>query len=279
MSPLITSSGNPRIVAVRKLRQKKHRVQQDRFLMEGLQLVARALDQRADETWKPHIVPQELFYCPEQLVSAMAEELVARFEAAGGRTIEVGPTVLESLVNREMNQGLVATFARAALAWSLDDVLVPLPEDRPRLLLLLDGVQYPGNLGTLLRTADAVGCHAVLQHGASADATDPIALRGSMGSVFAVRHVVASCLETLRDSAYQLVGAEAIAEESLWEGNALQGDTVLCLGNEAHGLSPEVQSILNRCVALPMQLGVDSLNVAVAGGVLMYEWKRRNARG
>ena len=147
------------------------------------------------------------------------------------------------------------------------------------LLLLLDSIQYPGNLGTLLRTADAVGCHAVVLTGASADPTDPGALRGSMGSVFAVPHAIADSLAPLREHAFRLVGAEANAKESLWTGDALQDSTVLCLGNEAHGLSPEVRDMLDCAIALPMQPGVDSLNVAIAGGVLMYEWRRRQGLG
>jgi len=282
MCPVISSTSNPRIVAARKLRQKKHRIQQDRFLVEGLQLVARALEQQTTAAWVHHVVPADVYHCPSAFTSPLAEKLVEQFEEAGGQAVEVSESVLESLSSRAMNQGLIATFARSALRWSVDEIARHVQAGRPQLLLALDGIQYPGNLGTLLRTADAIGCLAVVQLGAGADSTDPLALRGSMGSAFAVPLVHTEDLAPIRAgafAAFSLVGSDASADGTLWDAQALTGSAILCLGNEAHGLSPAVRSALNACLALPMAPGVDSLNVAVAGGVLMYEWKRRNSVG
>ena len=170
--PTITSTGNKRVVEARKLSQRKYRQAGARFLVEGLQLLHMALDAGA--------TPHEVFFCPAQFAGPEAEALIARFRLAGGELLPVAPNVMAALSERDEPQGIVATFHIPAA--SLADLKLTGRE----LVLVLDRLQDPGNLGTLIRTADAVGAAAIILIEPCVDPFDPKTLRGSMGSLFNV---------------------------------------------------------------------------------------------
>ena len=170
--PAITSTGNKRVVEARKLSQRKYRQAGARFLVEGLQLLHMALDAGA--------TPHEVFFCPEQFAGPEAEALIARFRQAGGELLPVAPNVMAALSERDEPQGIVATFHIPEA--SLADLKLTGRE----LVLVLDRLQDPGNLGTLIRTADAVGAAAIILIEPCVDPFDPKTLRGSMGSLFNV---------------------------------------------------------------------------------------------
>ena len=262
---IITSLRNPRIVALRKLDQRRQRRLQGRFVAEGLQALHMALE----AGWRA----QEVYHCPACFNGPAAEELLKRFIAGGARPTEVSEYVMQALSQREAPQGLVATMAlpRTTLA----DLQLP---QRP-LVLLLDRLRDPGNMGTLLRTADAVGASAVLLLPPCVDPYDPKVLRASMGSLFNLPVVTLDSLATLtpwlKDGGLPLLGADALRGQA-WTELAWQGGLALALGNEAEGLQ---EALLERCaqlVALPVHGRAESLNVAVAGGVLMYAWRAAN---
>jgi len=277
--PPITSVRNSSVVEARKLTQKKHRARQGRFLVEGLQLLATAVERMADSPWGAKIVPRELFYCEEPLVGETAPRLLRALADAGARTICVASHVLDTLSERETSQGLVGTFDLRSLEVSLDEI-PPTDPASPGLVLVLDRLQDPGNLGTLIRTADAVGATAVVLLEPSVDPFDPKAVRGTMGSLFSVRLVrvreTDALWSRLAEIGYGPVGADAHTDASVWERRALAGSVALVLGNEARGLSADVRDAVFEYVSLPLVGGAESLNVAVAGGVLMYEWLRVN---
>ena len=167
--PTITSRQNPRIVAARRLSERKQRQQQGRFLVEGVKLLTMALRAGAQ--------PREAFVCHEQLGPSAASMLDSLL-AAGAELLSVSPSVMQALAEREAAEGLVVTFdlfaaSLAALRLRGDD-----------LVLVLDRLQDPGNLGTLLRTADAVGAAGVVLLEPCVDPFDPKVVRGSMGSLF-----------------------------------------------------------------------------------------------
>ncbi len=262
---VITSARNPRIVAARKLDQRKHRKEQGRFVVEGLQLLHMALDAGAR--------PIEVFYCEEQFAGSEAPALLDRFRQAGAERVAVSPGVMQALSEREVPQGLVATFA-----------LFETPIDRLRLtgkelVIVLDRLQDPGNMGTLIRTADAVAAAAVILIEPCVDPFDIKTVRGSMGSLFNVplAHIadVPELFERLRHDGLRLVGAHAHWGKAYGRG-ALQGGVALVLGNEARGLSDDVRGYIEAWARLPIVGKAESLNVAVAGGVLMYAWLQAN---
>lgn len=263
----ITSRRNARVVAARKLAQRKHRRAEGRFLVEGLQLVHMALDAGAH--------PREAFYCADQ-AGPSAAALRRRLADAGAEVLPVTPHVMDALAEREVGQGLVAAFD--LVERGLDELVPP----AGGLALVLDRLQDPGNLGTLIRTADAVGASAIVLVEPSVDPFDPKAVRGSMGSIFHVPLArvadPAAALAWAARRGLRPVAADAHAGEP-WGDALLRGGVALVLGNEARGLSPDVDRQVTHRVRLPVVGRAESLNVAVAGGVLMYAWLRANERG
>lgn len=261
---IITSLRNPRIVALRKLGRRRQRLLQGRFLAEGLQ----ALHMAQEAGWRA----LELYHCPALFGSPAAAKLLGRFRDGGARPVEVNEHVMRALSEREEPQGLVATFALPQTA--LTDVELP-PDP---LVLLLDRLRDPGNLGTLLRTADAVGAGAVLLLPPCVDPFDPKVLRASMGSCFSLPVVTVESQETLlawlRKRGLPLYGGDAAGR--LWTSLDWRGGLALALGNEAEGLDGALTSHCDQLAALPQQGRAESLNVAVAGGVLMYAWRAAN---
>ncbi len=265
LSSIITSTTNPRVVAVRKLTQRKHRQAQGLFLVEGLQLLHMALDGGA--------AAREVFFCPELFTGTEAAALLERFRQAGAALLRVAPHVMAALSDREEPQGIVATFRLA------ETPLAALQLSGRELVVVLDRLQDPGNLGTLIRTADAVAAAAVILIEPCVDPFDPKTVRGSMGSLFNLPVVstgdAPALFAWLRASGLQPVGADPHLGVAWGEG-LWRGGIALVLGNEARGLSPDVAAQIETWAKLPIAGKAESLNVAVAGGVLMYAWLRAN---
>jgi TrmH family RNA methyltransferase len=265
-TPTITSTANPRIVEARKLAQRKHREAQGRFLAEGLQILHMALDAGAR--------PLQVFYCEQLFAGEEAPRLLVRFGAAGAELIPVSPEVLARLSDREQPQGIVATFELFEAQFA--DIALR----DPALLLVVDRIQDPGNLGTLIRTGDAAGAQGVILIEPCVDPFDPKVVRSTMGSLFNTPILrtpdVPGLGQWLRERHVRLVGADA-HRGALWGEGAWASRTALALGNEARGLSDDLVSEVEAWVRLPMAGKAESLNVAVAGGVLMYLWARGHA--
>jgi TrmH family RNA methyltransferase len=273
----ITSTRNPHIVAARKLNQRKHRERQGQFLVEGPKLLHMALDAGAR--------PVKVFYCPEQFTEGTAAgskhvrsgrtatSLLARLGHRGAIHLAVSPNVMQALSQRDVSQGMVATFAL------FETPLSALTLSGRELVIVLDRLQDPGNMGTLIRTADAVGAAAVILIEPCVDPFDPKTVRGSMGSLFNVPLVrttdVAALFADLGKRGVRPIGASA-HEGRAWGEGILKGGTALVLGNEARGLSEDVSAQIEAWAHLPMVGRAESLNVAVAGGVLMYAWLQAN---
>jgi TrmH family RNA methyltransferase len=262
---VITSRRNTRIVEARKLGQLKHRRRQGRFLAEGLQIIHMGLD--------AGVAPQQVLFCEQMFVSEHAQELMARSAAMGAECLAVSADVMASLSDRKAPQGLLAAFP---LLWAASEGLRIGPSD---LVVIVDRLQDPGNLGTIIRTADAVGAAAVMLLQPCVDPFDPKTVRASMGSLFNVPIVgvedVAEALSGLLSRGLRSVGADANLGDA-WGGQALRGGVALLLGNEARGLSEDVREHVQAWARLPLIGGAESLNVAVAAGVLMYTWLREN---
>jgi TrmH family RNA methyltransferase len=261
--PMITSTRNPRIVAARKLDQRKHRAEQGRFLVEGLQLLHMALDAGSRAV--------EVFYCESLFAGTEARRLLARFRQTEADVIPVSEDVIRALspLQRDVQPGLVAAFAL------FDTSLDTLRLDGDGLALVLDRLQEPGNVGTLIRTADAVGASAVILIEPCVDVFDPKTIRSSMGSLFnlpvALTSDVVALADRLRESGRRIVGAD-LQQGNAWDRAMWQGRVALVLGNEARGLSDDARPHITHWARLPMVGKAESLNVAVAGGVLMYAW-------
>jgi TrmH family RNA methyltransferase len=256
---MITSVANPTIRQIRGLRQRKEREAGGLFFVEGIRLVGEAVQLGADI--------EALVAAPELLTSPFARELVAGQQAGGARLIEVSPAVFAELSQKDGPQGLAAVVRQR---WTpLAEVRLDTP---PGWVALVEPAD-PGNLGTILRTADAVGAAGVILLGSATDPYDPAALRASMGAIFSVRLARASFGDFAAWKAASgafLVGASDKAPRD-YQSVIYPQPLVLLMGSERQGLGPDQQRLCDQMVSLPMRGRSDSLNLAVATGVLLYE--------
>lgn len=199
--------------------------------------------------------------------------MLTRFRQTKAMLMPVSANVMQVLSQRDASQGIVATFAL------FETPLNALALTGHELVVVLDRLQDPGNMGTLMRTADAVGAAAVILIEPCVDPFDPKTVRGSMGSLFNIPIVrtsdVSALFTTMEQKGLRSVGTSARTGVS-WGQGILRGGTTLVLGNEARGLSEDVSAHIEQWARLPIVGKAESLNVAVAGGVLMYAWLREN---
>jgi len=254
----ISSSSNPLIKQARALRQRKGRGETGLFLVEGIHHVGEALE--AD--WEI----ESILYAPELLVSDFGRDLIAR---AAGRPHGVQPVskaVMESLAAKDNPQGILAVVRQRSV--ELESVSVT------RSALALLAPQDPGNVGSILRSLEAVGAQALFLLDGGVDPYHPTAVRASMGALFwkpVVQASWARFIDWSLRTGQQLVGtsAHAVADYRDLEPTS---PWILVLGSEQKGLSPEQLAACGLQVRLPMQGRVSSLNLAVAAGVLLYQF-------
>lgn len=257
---LITSRGNPALKRIRALRQRKERDRTGSFFAEGIRLVGEAVQLGAPVV--------QLVAAPGLLARhQFARELVASQRAAGMDCLLVSDDAFVSIAAKEHPQGLGAVIrqqwtplaqadANAGLCW-----------------IALDAVQDPGNLGTILRTADAAGAAGVILLGHTTDPYDPTAVRASMGALFTRRLVRADWDELaawVAAHGCHVVGTSDRAADD-YTALAYERPTVLLMGSEREGLRPERHAIVERMARIPMIGRADSLNLAVATAIMVYE--------
>ncbi|MGH8871837.1 MAG: TrmH family RNA methyltransferase [Acidimicrobiia bacterium] len=253
----ITSTSNPRIKRLVGLRDRRERDRESVFVVEGIRDLERALAQG--------LSPLELYYDPSLFA---APPHPAALEAT------VTSEALDRASYRGRSQGLIAVFGQPDVTLHR---LSPGPEP---LILLVEAIEKPGNLGALLRTADAVGADALI----TADpATDPFShnvIRASTGAIFSVSLAVTD-LETavgwLRRREVRIVAADPGADDELWAAD-LTGACALLVGSEHAGLTEAARSAATTTVSIPMHGTTDSLNVSVSMAILAYEALRQRGQ-
>ena len=261
---LITGFSNPLVKQVKSLRDKKHRKREGLFLAEGLRILTEARE--AD------VLPEMLFYAGRD--HELTEAMIAATEAAGGAVIETTPDILSKLSGKDNAQMLIGVYR---------DRLTPLDDlDRASadIWIVAQALRDPGNLGTILRTGDAVGAGGLILVD---DCTDPFgveAVRASMGALFTQSITVTewpSFVAWLRGGSGELVGT-SLQTDTDYQAHRYAAPTFLLVGNEARGLPAEYQAECDRLVKMPMLGKADSLNAAVATAVMAYEVvnQRRN---
>jgi 23S rRNA (guanosine2251-2'-O)-methyltransferase len=204
-------------------------------------------------------------------------QLLARVQAAGVAIVESDAVALQRLCGRAEHQGVIACAERRKPVHSLDDLLDSLAE--PPLLLLLDGVTDPHNLGACLRSADGAGAHAVIapkDHAVGLNATVAKVASGAAETVpyLMVTNLARTMLE-LKERDILLVGAADDAPQTLYQAAGLAGPLALVLGAEGAGLRQLTRKTCDALVSIPMQGAVESLNVSVATGICLYEARRQ----
>jgi TrmH family RNA methyltransferase len=264
---VITSLSNPRIKWIRSLRTRKERERSRLFYVESLRLVKEATEQKAEI----HM----LVVAPEAPVSLLGQEVVGALKGRGVPRLEVTPDVFDSLAVRE---GAPRIGAVVCQRWELLERVRPSGD---LCWVVLDSVQYPGNLGTILRTGDAVGGAGAILLGHATDPYDPAAVRASLGAVFSQRLVRTSFAEFAawaRRHGCMVVGTSPAASTDYREV-AYRPPVALFMGSERYGLPPEHQAACDVMVRIPMVGRCDSLNLAIATSIVLYEIfdRRRSA--
>ena len=252
---------SPRLKAARRLNKRAFRQRERAFLAEGPQAVA------------------EAFHCGAQITDLFVtvpartrhRDLVAAIAAAGIPVHVVSGEVMDELAQTVTPQGLLAVCG------FVDVPLAEVARVEPALVALLANVRDPGNAGTVLRTADAAGAHAVVFADASVDPYNGKCVRASAGSLFHLPVVAGTRLEeavvTLREAGLRIVAADGRAGRSLDDPEVqarLAGPTAWMFGNEAWGLPPELVALADEPVAVPIYGRAESLNLAAAAAVCLY---------
>ena len=262
----ITSLQNPRIKQLVKLRDRRPRDEARVFLVEGYREIRRALEKA---------VPlHEVYYAPDWFLGENERALLAQAEAAGAKLFELSKEAFAKVAYRERPDGLLAV----APQWkrSLSDLVLPATP----FLLVVEAIEKPGNLGTILRSADAAGCDAVIVCDPVTDIFNPNVVRASTGVLFSVPLVVDEServLAWLREKGVRTV-ATTPAAEALYTAIDLRGPLAVVMGSEQYGLSDFWLKHADAPVRIPMAGQADSLNVAMATIITLFEAVRQRSR-
>lgn len=255
----ITGFSNPLVKFLRSLRDKKHRKREQRFLAEGLRLLTDA---------------RECGVLPEMLVMAIGRDphplldaLEAAVSAAGGEIVEMDVEILAKVTGKDNPQAVAGVFAE------FDTSLASFDRSAAPIWLVAQALRDPGNLGTMLRTGDAVGAGGLILIDDCADPFSVEAVRASMGAIFTQKIAIARWDEFqawLRDGDGQLVAA-SLRDPTDYRQAPYTAPCFLMVGNESQGLPAAYEEACDLRVTIPMLGRADSLNAAVAGAVLAYE--------
>jgi TrmH family RNA methyltransferase len=258
----ITSLANPLVKEIRALQQKKRRDETGYFIAEGQKLVRDALD----GGWRAEM----LAYVAAQAGDPVIGRLAAETKASGGLVLEVSAAVLEKITRRENFQNVIGVFRQH---------FVPDTEiGRKWIWVALDRVRDPGNLGTIIRTADAAGIKGVALVGASCDAFGLEGVRATMGSIFHVPLARTSedrLIAIVRQQRARLIGTHLTAATIDYREARYSEPLVLLMGNEQQGLTEKLAAACDALVRIPMRGRADSLNLAVSTGLMIYEALRK----
>lgn len=267
LEPALTSLANPRVKGWAKLSERKHREREGRFKLEGVHLVAEALA----AGWPLEcVVFEEGTGIPDELLP-----YTERDAAVGPAWIPVSPDIIEKCCETETPQPVFAVAYRKPLR---KDELLGSGAGASGPVVVLDGVQDPGNVGTIVRSAAASGARAVVLGKGTADLYNAKTLRATMGTLFYVPVVEADLAELLpevRERGAKLYGTSLQAVKSCYECDLSGGETWLLFGNEGSGLSPSIEALVDEPIIIPMTGKAESLNVAMAATVLLFEAQRQ----
>ena len=258
----ITGFSNPLVKFLRSLREKKHRKREKRFLAEGLRLLTDARESG--------ILPETLVMATHRPAHPLLDALEADVFAAGGDIVEMDEDILAKVTGKANPQMVAGVFAE------FDTALTSIDRRAAPIWLVAQAIRDPGNLGTMLRTGDAVGAGGLILIDDCADPFSVEAVRASMGAIFTQKLAQASWddfIAWLRDAKQvpgQLVAA-SLRDPMDYRAAPYSAPCFLLIGNESQGLPQDYEDACDLRVTMPMLGRADSLNAAIAGAVLAYE--------
>ncbi len=256
----ISSKDNEFVKHIKKLKDKKYRDQSNEYVIEGIKLVEEAINENAKI--------KQIVICEEcTKTQEISKKLM--YEIASFDCVYVTENVFNSITEVKNPQGILAVIERKN-----SENEINYNED---IIVALDGIQDPGNLGTILRTVDSIGLKQILVSKETADVYNPKVVRSTMGAIFRVKVIECDNLEkTLKEIKkykYEIVVTSLQTNESIYD--IKYNKKIIVIGNEANGVSKEIQEMADKKVKIPMLGKTESLNASVATGIVLYEYVRQ----
>mgnify|MGYP001086108670 FL=1 len=250
---LITSKDNSKIKEIKKLKEKKYR--KTAFIVEGIKMLKEAISEKAEIDT---IIIREDTELDFKLDSELEKKV-----------IHVTKNVFETISDVVSPQGVLVVINK-----KIDDNKINQYADY---ILALDGIQDPGNLGTIIRTADSANIKQILVSKDTVDSYSPKVVRSTMGSIYRVKIIecedLAKTLKSLQTTGFEIVTTDLHTDKSIYDMN--YNKKIVVIGNEANGVTPEIRELSNYRVKIPMLGKTESLNAAVATGIMIYEYVRQ----
>ena len=261
---LITSKDNELIKRIKKLKEKKYRDLENAYIVEGIKMVKEAIMEKASI--------RQIILCDDcEKSNSISKELM--YEIAKYDCVSVTAKVFKYITEVQTPQGVLAVIEKRSNKYDID-----YNED---IIVALDDVQDPGNLGTILRTIDSANLSQIIVSKETVDAYNPKVVRSTMGAIFRVNIVQTDNLkETLKEfkkHKYKIMSTSLGATESIYDID--YNKKVLVIGNEANGVSKEILDFADEKVIIPMLGKTESLNASVATSIIVYEYVRRKIKG
>lgn len=260
MANRIESEDNNKLKLIRKLQTRKYRDAEGKFIIEGINLVEEAISKNAKIDFV--VISEDFNYDPSRLVLSEVSEV-----------FEVRRELFEKLTDAENGSGVLAVVSKHRYT---DEDYFKFPEESN--ILVLDRVQDPGNIGTMIRTAVAAGYGMVVCNKGTADAWSPKVLRATAGMIFDIPVVYTDSTEELVQLIRRLdkrICVTVLEDAHAYYERDLSKRIALVIGNEGNGISKELIDVADERLTIPMKGGIESLNAAVAAAILMYEAIRR----
>ena len=260
----ITSASNDKIKYLRSLYQKKYRRKYNQFVLEGVRLIEEAVQENVDLS--------QVFYSEYLLRNEQGEKLLEQLQEKEVQIYEIDDGLLQQVADTVSPQGILAIVDK--VEYELNDIL----ENKDGLILVVDQIQDPGNLGTIIRTADAAGFDGIITTKGTVSLYNQKTIRATMGSFFRTPIAKVNDLNEfehgISESDYNLVVADTAGDNYHFDIDYLPA-TAIIVGNEAHGPRQELIDLADQSIKIPLLGGAESLNVAMATSVIVYEAVRQ----
>lgn len=257
---IITSKDNELIKEIKKLKEKKYRDQENKFIVEGIKMVKEAIaEKRKIDT---------IVIC-EDCEGIQVDGQETMYEIAKQNCIYVTKKVFSTITDVMAPQGILAVIKKEA-----EEESINYNED---IIVVLDGIQDPGNLGTIIRTVDSVGLTQLIVSKETVDAYNPKVVRSTMGAIYRVKVIEAVSLEEtlkmIKKHKFEVMATSLEEAESIYDVEYKK--KVIVIGNEANGVSSQILEMADKKIKIPMRGKTESLNASVATAVILYEYARR----
>ena len=260
---VITSKDNEIVKEIKKLKEKKYRDQENKFIVEGIKMVQEAINE--------NVKISKIVVCEDCINDGTLKQDLL-YEIAKQNCVYVSEKIFQTITDVETPQGILAVIEK-----NNNEDEISFDED---IIVVLDGIQDPGNLGTILRTIDSVGLKQIVLSEKTVDAYSPKVIRSTMGAIYRINVIrsknIIEILKDMKKNKYEIVVTSLQTEASIYDMD--YKNKVIVIGNEANGVSKKVLDIANKKVKIPMLGKTESLNVAVATGVILYEYVRKKIK-